>query len=81
LAYLRAFKKQNRLPYGFVIADAPTNDMNYGVSAIPTSFLIDRQGKLRFIALGANEEQTVALGKMIRKLMDEPVTKAATGSR
>ena len=80
LTYLRDFKKKNRLPYGFVVADAPTNDMNYGVSAIPMSFLIDRQGKLRFIALGANDEQTVALGKMIKKLMDEPVTKAETGT-
>ena len=80
LTYLRDFKKKNRLPYGFVVADGSTNESNYGVSSIPMSFLIDRQGKLRFIALGANEEQTVALGKMIRKLMDEPVrqTDAAT---
>lgn len=73
VTYLRDFKKRNRLPYGFVVADAPINDINYGVSAIPMSFLIDRQGKLRFIALGANEDQTSALGKMIRKLVDEPV--------
>ena len=78
LTYLRDFKKKQRLPYGFVIADAPTNEINYGVSSIPMSFLIDRQGKLRFIALGANDEQTVLLGKMIRKLMDEPVAKAET---
>ena len=79
LTYLRDFKKRNRLPYGFVVADAPTNDINYGVSSITMSFLIDRQGRLRFIASGANEEQTVALGKMIKKLIDEPARQTAAG--
>jgi len=74
LAYLRTFKKQNRLPYGFVIADSSVNDMNYGVFSIPMSFLIDRRGNVRFIALGANEQEIAGLGKMIEKVMGEPVT-------
>jgi hypothetical protein len=36
------------------------------------SFLIDRRGTVRFIAAGAGEEQAAALGKMIKKLLDEP---------
>jgi thiol-disulfide isomerase/thioredoxin len=56
LVYLRDFKKRNRLPYGFMVADTSINDINYGVSSIPTSFLIDRQGNVRFIAVGANEQ-------------------------
>ena len=43
------------------------------------SFLIDRRGALRFIAAGAGEGQTAALGKMIKKLLDEPVGDAETG--
>ncbi len=74
LAYLRVFKKQNRLPYGFVIADSSINDMNYGVFSIPMSFLIDRRGNVRFIAMGANDQETTALGQMIEKVLDEPVT-------
>ena len=73
LAYLRTFKKQNRLPYGFVIADSSVNDLNYGVFSIPMSFLIDRKGNVRFIALGAGEGEITALGKMIDKVMSEPV--------
>ena len=73
LAYLRDFKKKNRLPYGFAIANSRANDNNYGVVSIPMSFLIDRRGAVRFIAAGAGEDQTAALGKMIKKLLDEPV--------
>jgi thiol-disulfide isomerase/thioredoxin len=74
LAYLRTFKKQNRLPYGFVIADSSVNELNYGVFSIPMSFLIDRRGNVRFIAMGANEGEITALGKMIEKVMSEPST-------
>ena len=72
LAYLREFKKKNRLPYGFVVADSQVNDINYGVFSLPMSFLIDRRGRVRFIALGAHDSETSELGKMIKKLVDEP---------
>jgi len=73
LAYLREFKKKNRLPYGFVVADSPINDLNYGAFSLPMSFLIDRQGRVRFIALGAHDLETNELGKMIKQLLAEPV--------
>jgi thiol-disulfide isomerase/thioredoxin len=73
LAYLRQFKKQNRLPYGFIVDDSSTNDFNYGVFSIPMSFLIDRRGAIRFIAVGAGESEIAELGKMIKKLIEEPV--------
>ena len=72
IAYLRTFKKQQRLPYGFVVADSSINDRNYGVYSIPMSFLIDRRGNVRFIAMGAGEQEIAALGKMIEKVMAEP---------
>jgi thiol-disulfide isomerase/thioredoxin len=73
LDYLRTFKKQNHLPYGFVVADSSVNDFNYGVFSIPMSFLIDRRGNVRFIAMGAGEQEIAALGKMIEKVMAEPM--------
>jgi len=73
LAYLRDFKKRNRLSYGFAIADSHANDLNYGVFSIPMSFLIDRRGVLRFISMGAGDVEITALGKMIKKLMEEPI--------
>ena len=71
LAFLHEFKKKNRLPYGFVLANDSINDVNYGVYSIPQTFLIDRHGRVRFIALGASELQTNALGRMIKKLIEE----------
>jgi thiol-disulfide isomerase/thioredoxin len=73
LAYLRTFKKTNRLPYGFVVADNVINELNYGVFTIPMSFLIDRNGRLRFIAIGGSEREFVALGKMLETVLSEPV--------
>jgi thiol-disulfide isomerase/thioredoxin len=74
LAYLRTFKKTNRLPYGFVVSDSAVNDLNYGVFTIPMQFLIDRNGKIRFIALGGSEREVAALGKMLETVMAEPAS-------
>ena len=81
LAYLREFKKKNRLPYGFVVSDSHINDLNYGAFSLPMSFLIDRRGRVRFIALGAHELETTALGKMIKQLIAEPVPEKGTTSK
>ncbi|MFN2576690.1 MAG: redoxin domain-containing protein [Pyrinomonadaceae bacterium] len=72
LNYLRDFKKKFSLRYGFAISDAPRNDLNYSVSSIPTTFLIDRRGVVRFISVGSSEVEAAALNKMIKKLIDEP---------
>ena len=71
LAYLKEFKKRNRLPYGIVVDENEKNDINYGVNSIPMSFLIDRKGVLRYISPGANEDEIESLGRMIKKLVDE----------
>lgn len=80
LAYLRTFKKKNRLPYGFAVADSAVNDLNYGVFSIPMSFLIDRRGNVRFIALGAGEQEIAALDKMLQTVLAETATPETTTS-
>jgi thiol-disulfide isomerase/thioredoxin len=72
LNYLRDFKKKFGLTYGFAISDTGKNDVNYVVSSIPTTFLIDRRGVVRFISIGSSDVEGAALNKMIRKLLDEP---------
>ena len=72
LAYLRDFKKRNRLPYGFMVGDSTVNDLNYGVYSIPTTFLLDRKGDIRFISIGAEEEELEALEEWIKILLNEP---------
>jgi thiol-disulfide isomerase/thioredoxin len=71
LDYLRNFKKTFRLSYGFAVADSQENDRNYAVSSIPTTFLIDRRGVVRFISIGSGDEENAALNKMITKLINE----------
>ena len=73
LAYLKTFKKTNGLTYGIVVSDSEINDRNYGVASIPMSFLIDREGNVRFIALGASEPELAALEKMVKKVVEEPI--------
>jgi thiol-disulfide isomerase/thioredoxin len=78
LDYLRNFKKTFRLQYGFAIADSEENDRNYAVSSIPTTFLIDRRGVVRFITIGSGEEESAAINRMIKKLLDEPAPTSTT---
>ena len=81
LDYLRDFKKKFHLSYGFAIADAPENDRNYSVSSIPTTFLIDRRGVVRFSSVGSNDEESAALGKMIKKLIEEPAPEGVDSTK
>jgi len=71
LTYLRDFKKRNRLPYGVLVGDSTVNDMNYGVNSIPTTFLLDRKGHIRFISIGADEAELEALENWIKILVNE----------
>lgn len=71
LVYLRDFRTRNKLPYGFVVEDGEKNEFNYGVFSIPTSFLIDRKGMIRYISLGASEEEIARLGELIKVLLEE----------
>jgi thiol-disulfide isomerase/thioredoxin len=81
LAYLRDFKKKFRLPYGLVVTDSQDNDRNYAVSSIPTTFLIDRRGVVRFISVGSSDLESAALAKMIKKLIDEPAAETDAASQ
>ncbi len=74
---MREFKKKNRLPYGFAVAESDSNSINYGAFSIPMSFLIDRRGVLRFISIGASPDEITMLGDMVKKLVDEPVDSKA----
>jgi thiol-disulfide isomerase/thioredoxin len=80
LVYLRTFKKTFRLPYGFAVADSEDNDRNYAVGSIPTTFLIDRRGVVRFISVGSGERENAALHAMIKRLIAEPAPRASASA-
>ena len=81
LKLLRQFKKQLGVAYGFAIARTEHNDLSYGVTSIPTAILIDRRGAIRFITVGAAEEDSAALARMVKKLIDEPAPDTTAGEQ
>jgi thiol-disulfide isomerase/thioredoxin len=71
LAYLRTYKKNLKLPYAFAVALDSDNDERYGVRAIPTAFLIDRRGRVRYIAVGASGAHDEEMADTIKRLLAE----------
>ncbi len=72
LAYLRQFRQRNNIAYGFAVADQQENEEHYGIAAIPTAILIDRQGRVRFITISASDAEAKTLAAMVEKLIQEP---------
>jgi hypothetical protein len=54
--------------------------MNYGVFSIHNSFLIDREGKVRYISNGVSEQELIAFDKRIQKLFAEEANNEAAGT-
>jgi thiol-disulfide isomerase/thioredoxin len=71
LAYLRNYKKELKLPYPFAVALESDNDERYGVRSIPTAFLLDRRGRVRYIAVGASNAHDAELADTIKRLLAE----------
>jgi len=72
LEHLRSYKKELKLPYAFAVAADEDNDLRYGVRSIPTAFLLDRRGRVRYISVGAGEADDVELARIIKRLLAEP---------
>jgi thiol-disulfide isomerase/thioredoxin len=71
LAYLRNYKKELKLPYPFAVALDSDNDERYGVRAIPTAFLLDRRGRVRYISVGASGADDEEFSRIIKRLLSE----------
>ena len=69
---LADFRRARRLPFGFAVSDTAATAERYNVVTIPTAVLIDRRGRVRFITIGASDEEADLLRKMIVRLLDEP---------
>lgn len=73
LAYLRIFKRQQRVPYGFAINDSSENMARYGVQPIPTVILIDKKGRVRHMTVGGGDRaEDLEMERLIQKLLAEP---------
>ncbi|HEX8070053.1 MAG TPA: TlpA disulfide reductase family protein [Pyrinomonadaceae bacterium] len=72
LGYLREYKKEQRLPYGFAVAPDDATEERYGVENLPTAVLIDRRGRVRLITVGATAAGEAALARAVKQLLAEP---------
>ncbi|MBS1794914.1 MAG: redoxin family protein [Acidobacteria bacterium] len=71
LAFLGDFKDKYKLPYAIAVAEPTEDSMKYGISAYPTTMLLDRNGVVRYIGIGAGTEESENLEEMIKKLLKE----------
>ncbi|HEY0377335.1 MAG TPA: TlpA disulfide reductase family protein [Pyrinomonadaceae bacterium] len=71
LSFIGRFKKAHNLPYGTAVADGDDNHLRYGVTAIPTAVLIDRQGVIRLLTTGVGGGNEAEMSEAIEKLIGE----------
>jgi thiol-disulfide isomerase/thioredoxin len=70
--FLKEFKEKYKLPYGLaVLANSSEAPMKYGISAYPTTILLDRNGVVRYIGIGSGFEESENLENMIEKVLKE----------
>ncbi|MEK7723411.1 MAG: redoxin family protein, partial [Acidobacteriota bacterium] len=72
--FLNEFKQKHKLPYTFAIAEPSEDSMKYGV----TTMLLDRNGVVRYIGIGAGDEEVQNLEDTIKKIIKEEPAKIAS---
>lgn len=70
--FLRRFKRKQAIGYGVGVEDGKETARSYGVVSIPTTVLIDRRGRVRFLTISASDFEEEALASMVKRLLDEP---------
>jgi thiol-disulfide isomerase/thioredoxin len=76
--FLGEFKKKHKLPYGFAVSKRGEDTAKYDINAYPTTILLDRNGIVRYIGIGAGAEESENLQEMIEKLLKEETGKLAS---
>ncbi len=71
MKYLQTFKKEQGLPYEFIVANNDQNQRIYGATSIPTAVLIDRKGIIRYIETGTSASREEEIREEIIKLLAE----------
>ena len=71
LDYIDRFAKKYKLNYPIAVAEGGEDSKKYGINAYPTTLLLDRNGIVRYIGIGAGSEEIRNLEGMIKKLIKE----------
>jgi len=73
LAATEKFLRFHKLQHRIAVTDEEANfDQNYLVEGIPQAVLLDRQGNVRLIRVGAGKKTAQDLERMIERLLSEP---------
>ena len=67
----RRFLQDKAITYPILFDQRQTTPERYGVAGMPTAFLLDHSGKLRFTHTGFKPSDTEKLSKLIQQLLQE----------
>ncbi|MCA1815828.1 MAG: TlpA family protein disulfide reductase [Acidobacteria bacterium] len=65
------FKKSLRLPYAVGVGANAATALRYGVRALPTTFVLDRRGVVRYVLVGGGASANDLLESVVKILLDE----------
>ena len=71
ILFLKRFREKHKLPYDFVVTKDQQMHIAYGATALPTTVLIDRRGKVRYFETGSSPSRLAEMRAMMLKLLDE----------
>jgi cytochrome c biogenesis protein CcmG, thiol:disulfide interchange protein DsbE len=71
IEYLQQIKKDEKLPYDFLVAKDSVNQFNYGAMALPTTVIIDRKGVIRYLETGTSDAREREIREWTAKLINE----------
>ncbi len=74
LTKLKSLKEEHQVKFGFIVGSRD-NEAAYGIVGLPAYGLIDRNGRVRYLELGATKQQQQRLEQMIQKLVHERAQK------
>jgi peroxiredoxin len=58
--------------YGVIVDKNQKTHQTYGISALPTMFVIDRKGVIRHVTVGAGPGEVAKIDDVVRTLLAEP---------
>ena len=71
LDFLRRFREKQKLPYDFLVFKDQTTQISYAATALPTTVIIDRKGKIRYIESGTSTTRLEEMRQFVLKLLAE----------
>ncbi|MGN6546031.1 MAG: TlpA family protein disulfide reductase [Aureliella sp.] len=73
LAMLEEFRKEHQLEYGFIVTPPKSNyARQFGVTGIPQAVVVDQNGTIQLIRVGAGEQSASDIEAKIQELLDKP---------